>query len=88
MELVYSWTCQVPPFNTQQHVQWVSSDIAVLLSDWLDEVIRPHSSIPRREFPANVVDESVDQYLRELVASQDDTKRLYKEIKVKLRQHF
>jgi len=38
------FTRQIPPFNQQQNVQAISCDIAVLLSDWLEEAKRSRQS--------------------------------------------
>ncbi|KAH9950428.1 nucleoporin [Amylocystis lapponica] len=54
---------QVPPFNEQANVQAVSSDIAVLFADWLDDAKRPQSNSARGEFPVDRIDQAVDQYL-------------------------
>ena len=39
-----NFTRQIPPFNQQQNVQAISCDIAVLLSDWLEEAKRSRQS--------------------------------------------
>ena len=79
---------QIPPFNVQDAVQFLSSDIAVLISDWLDEAIRPQSSIGRGEFPANLLDEAINQYLRELESHRSETRQLYENLRVKIRRNF
>ncbi|KNZ78533.1 putative nucleoporin [Termitomyces sp. J132] len=78
---------QVPPFNDQANVQVISSDIAVLISDWLNEASRPQSSA-RSEFPVGRIDRSIDQYLRELEAGRAETRSLYESIKRDLRRHW
>ncbi|KAG6862386.1 hypothetical protein C0995_011826 [Termitomyces sp. Mi166 len=78
---------QVPPFNDQANVQAISSDIAVLLSDWLKEASRPQSSA-RNEFPVGRIDRSIDQYLRELETGRAETQSLYESIKRDLRRHW
>ncbi|KAF8632618.1 hypothetical protein AX15_001820 [Amanita polypyramis BW_CC] len=79
---------QVPPFNDQANVQTISSDIAVLLSDWLEEARRPQSSVRRGEFPAGRIDSTIEQYLAELEPDRVETKRTYEEIKRQLRRHW
>ena len=79
---------KIPPFNEQANVQTVSSDIAVLLSDWLDYVNRPQSATSRGEFPVYRIDQAVDQYLAELDPSRTETKAAYENIKRQLRRNW
>ncbi|KAG6853585.1 hypothetical protein C0991_003109 [Blastosporella zonata] len=79
---------QVPPFNDQANVQAISSDIAILLSDWLKEVSRPQSSAARGEFPVGRIDRSIDQYLGELEAGRTETRSLYESIRRDLRRNW
>ncbi|KII93895.1 hypothetical protein PLICRDRAFT_36114 [Plicaturopsis crispa FD-325 SS-3] len=79
---------QIPPFNDQANVQAISSDIAVLLSDWLEEAKRPQSSVGRGEFPVGRIDMALDQYLAELEASRTETKALYENVKRQLRRNW
>ncbi|KAF8640990.1 hypothetical protein AX17_000635 [Amanita inopinata Kibby_2008] len=79
---------QVPPFNDQANVQTISSDIAVLLSDWLEEAKRPQSSIRRGEFPVGRIDGAIDQYLAELEPNRVETKKTYENVKRQLRRHW
>lgn len=72
----------------QEAVQFLSSDIAVLISDWFDEAIRPQSGIMRGEFPANLLDEAVNQYLRELEPDRIETRQLYETLRVRIRRNF
>jgi len=69
-------------------VQVVSSDIAILLNDWLEEAKRPQSSVPRGEFPVGRIDVAVGQYLVELGADQAETKAIYEGIKRQLRRYW
>ncbi|TFK57029.1 nucleoporin [Heliocybe sulcata] len=78
---------QVPPFNDQSNVQAISSDIAVLLSDWMQEAQRPQSSAAR-EFPADRVDAAVSQYLAELDPNRAETKAAYENLRRWIRQVF
>ncbi|KAH9944478.1 nucleoporin [Epithele typhae] len=79
---------QVPPFNEQANVQAISSDIAVLLSDWVDEAKRPQSAAARDEFPVFRIDQAVEQYLTEVEPSRTETKVTYEAIKRQLRRHW
>lgn len=79
---------QVPPFNEQPSVQAITSDIAVLLNDWIEEAKRPQSSTARRELPVGRIDVAVGQYLSELDASNVDTKVVYEGIKRELRRNW
>ncbi|KAJ7103618.1 nucleoporin [Mycena belliarum] len=80
----------VPPFNDQTNVQAVSSDIAVLLSDWIEDAKRPQSSTGRRvdEFPVGQIHLAVEQYLAELEATRIQTKETFEDIKRQLRRHW
>ncbi|PIL32067.1 transporter [Ganoderma sinense ZZ0214-1] len=79
---------QVPPFNEQANVQAISSDIAVLLSDWIEEAKRPQSPAARGEFPVFRIDQAVEQYLAELEPARTETKEAYESIKRQLRRHW
>ncbi|KAF8230634.1 nucleoporin [Tricholoma matsutake] len=80
---------QVPPFNDQANVQAISSDIAVILSDWLEEAKRPQPySNGGGEFPVGRIDLAVDQYIGELEASRAETKTMYENIKRQLRRNW
>ncbi|KAJ7783706.1 nucleoporin [Mycena maculata] len=80
----------VPPFNDQTNVQAVSSDIAVLLADWIEDAKRPQSSTGRRvdEFPVGRIHLAVEQYLVELEATRTDTKETFEDIKRQLRRNW
>ncbi|KAL6309880.1 nucleoporin [Sparassis latifolia] len=79
---------QIPPFNDQANVQAISSDIAVLLTDWVEEAIRPTSLAARDEFPVFRVDQAVDQYLAELEPRRTETKAAYENVKRQLRRNW
>ncbi|KAH9857879.1 nucleoporin [Lenzites betulinus] len=79
---------QVPPFNEQANVQAISSDIAVLLTDWIEEAKRPQSAASRGEFPVFRIDQAVEQYLAELEPGRTETKAAYEAIKRQLRRHW
>ncbi|KAJ7630864.1 nucleoporin [Roridomyces roridus] len=80
----------VPPFNDQTNVQAVSSDIAVLLSDWIEDAKRPQTSTGRRvdEFPVGRIHLAVEQYLAELHPTRTQTKETFEEIKRQLRRNW
>ncbi|KAF9229208.1 nucleoporin [Gyrodon lividus] len=78
----------VPPFNHQSSVQAISSDIAVLLSDWLEEAKRPQSLTARAELPVGRIDVAVGQYLSELDSSSTETSVIYESIKRQLRRNW
>ncbi|TFK30342.1 nucleoporin [Coprinopsis marcescibilis] len=79
---------QVPPFNDQANVQAISEEIAVLLTDWLSEALRPQSSITRAEFPVGRLDLAIGQYLSELEPSRQDTRSAYENVKRQLMRHW
>jgi len=72
------------------NVQALSSDIAVLLDDWIEDAKRPQSSTGRRvdEFPVSRIDHAVDQYLVELEAARTETKEKFENIKRQLRRNW
>ncbi|KAJ7706259.1 nucleoporin [Mycena rosella] len=80
----------VPPFNDQTNVQAVSSDIAILLNDWIDDAKRPQSSTGRRvdEFPVGRIHLAVEQYLVELEATRTQTRDTFEDIKRQLRRNW
>ncbi|KIJ68529.1 hypothetical protein HYDPIDRAFT_82110 [Hydnomerulius pinastri MD-312] len=78
----------VPPFNSQTSVQAISSDIAVLLSDWLEEAKRPQSVAARAELPVGRIDVAIGQYLSELDSSNSETRVIYEGIKRQLRRNW
>ncbi|KAG6851190.1 hypothetical protein H0H93_015200 [Arthromyces matolae] len=84
----YTDIWDIPPFNDQANVQAISSDIAVLISDWVKEISRPQSSAARGEFPVGRIDRAIDQYLRELEATRVETRLLYESIKRDLRRNW
>lgn len=79
---------KVPPFNDQANVQAISSEIAILITDWLTEATRPQANILRSEFPAGRVDTAIDQYLAELEPSRVETKALYENAKRTVRKYW
>lgn len=79
---------QVPPFNQQSSVQAISSDIAVLLSDWTEEVKRSRSSAAQCELPVGRIDAAIGQYLDELDSSSTETRTIYESIRRGLRRNW
>ena len=79
---------QIPPFNDQANVQTVSSDIAILLTDWLEDLRRPQSLASRGEFPVYRIDQAVEQYLAELEPTRTETRTLYEAVKRQLRRNW
>lgn len=81
---------QVPPFNDQKNVQAVSSDIAVILGDWIEDAKRPQSSTGRRvdEFPVGRIHLAVEQYLVELDPTRTETKEAFENIRRQLRRNW
>lgn len=69
-------------------MQAVSSEIAVLITDWITESTRPQANALRVEFPVARVDSACDQYLSELEPSQTETKVLYENAKRQLRKYW
>ncbi|KAH7883515.1 nucleoporin [Phlebopus sp. FC_14] len=78
----------VPPFNQQTSVQAISADIAILLSDWVEEARRPQSQAARAELPVGRIDAAVGQYLNELDMANTETKTVYEGIKRQLRRNW
>jgi len=80
------YECQVPPFDTEQAVRTLSSDICVLLSDWLDAARRSTSEF----FPVDRIDTAVDVYIRELALGDatKSTRENYERIKRELRRNW
>ncbi|KAF9015084.1 nucleoporin [Cyathus striatus] len=79
---------QIPPFNDQANVQAISSEIAILFSDWLQEAMRPQSSIGRGEFPVGRIDTAIDQYVAELEASRTETRTTFENVKRQLHRYW
>lgn len=79
---------QVPPFNDQANVQTISSEIAVLLTDWIAESTRPQAKALRLEFPVARMDSAIDHYVSELEPSRTETRALYENAKRELRKYW
>ncbi|CAA7258664.1 unnamed protein product [Cyclocybe aegerita] len=79
---------QVPPFNDQANVQAISSEIAILITDWLAEATRPQATVLRAEFPVGRVDAAIDQYVSELQPGRTEAKGLYEAAKRQLRRYW
>ncbi|THH08723.1 hypothetical protein EW145_g2498 [Phellinidium pouzarii] len=79
---------QVPPFNDQENIQMISSDIAVLLKDWVGDARRPQSPLARGDFPVEVIDRTVTKYLEELRPDRKETRINFEDVKQQLRQYW
>jgi len=79
---------QVPPFNDQANVQTISSEIAVLLTDWIAEAVRPQAKALRVEFPVARMDSAIDHYISELESGRIETRALYENAKRELRKYW
>ena len=69
-------------------MQAISSDIAILLSDWLEEAKRPNSSSDRGELPVSRIDFAVNQYINELDSDRVESKKRYEAVKRELRRNW
>ena len=68
---------------------FVLGEISSLLSDWVNEAIRPGSRISRGTFPANMLDEVVSGYLAAQPAIADEEIRdALREVQGKIRSRF
>ena len=81
-------TLQVPQFNNQANVQFVSSDCATLLHNWVTEALHPRSTFSKHEFLVGLVDGTVDTHIRELLPSNTRTLVLYTAVKNLKRQNW
>ena len=79
--------CQVPPFNTQENVQLLSSEIAVLLKDWVEEARRPQSS-QTEELPVGLVDSAITKYIQELRPDRRDTLVIFEDVRRQLQRYW
>lgn len=79
---------QVPPFNDQANVQTISSEIAVLIADWIAEATRPQAKALRVEFPVARMDSAIDHYISELEPSRTEARALYENAKKELRRNW
>jgi len=79
---------QVPPFNDQENVQAISSDIAVLLKDWVDDAKSPGSSSARMDIPVDLLDRTIAKYLDELQPDRRETRGIFEDVKRQLRRYW
>ncbi|KAH8120271.1 nucleoporin [Phellopilus nigrolimitatus] len=79
---------QVPPFNDQENIQMISSDIAVLLKDWVEEARRPQSPLARGDFPVDLLDRTITKYIEELKPDRKETKGIFEDVKRQLRRYW
>lgn len=78
---------QIPPFNEQENIQHISSDIAVLLKDWVEDARRP-ASLAREELPIDLLDRIVTKYLEELDPGRKETRTMFEDVKRQLRRYW
>lgn len=79
---------QVPPFSDQDNIQMISSDIAVLLKDWVEDAKRPQSSLSRGDLPVDLLDRTITKYIDELSTDKKETKALFEDVKLQLRRYW
>ncbi|KAI5123612.1 hypothetical protein M0805_003428 [Coniferiporia weirii] len=79
---------QIPPFNDQENIQMISSDIAVLLKDWIEDARRPQSPLARGDFPVDPIDRAITKYLEELRPDRRETREMFEDVKKKLQRHW
>ncbi|KAF7320066.1 Nucleoporin [Mycena kentingensis (nom. inval.)] len=86
--LAEMYESHVPPFNDQKNVQALSSDIAVLLEDWVQEAQRPASSRRMDDFPVARIHAQVEQYMAELDPSRAQTRKTFEHVVRELRKNW
>lgn len=79
---------QIPPFNDQENVQTISSDIAILLKDWVEDAKRPQSPLSRGDFPVDLLDRTITKYLEELRPDRKETQAIFEDLKRQLRRYW
>ncbi|EJD04002.1 nucleoporin [Fomitiporia mediterranea MF3/22] len=79
---------QVPPFSNQQNIQAVSSDIAIVLKDWVEDARRPQSSLSRGDLPVDLIDRSITKYIEELAPDRKETKAVFEDVKRQLHRYW
>lgn len=83
-----SYSCKVPPFNDQDNIQTISSDIAVLLKDWVEDARRPQSSFSGGDLPIDLLDRTIAKYMEELAPDRRETKSIFEDVKRQLRRYW
>lgn len=66
----------------------ISSDIAVLLKDWVEDAKRPQSSLSQGDLPVDLLDRTIAKYIDELSADKKETKALFEDVKLQLRRYW
>ena len=66
----------------------ISSDIAVLLKDWVEDAKRPQSSLSPGDLPVDLLDRTIAKYIDELSADKKETKALFEDVKLQLRRYW
>lgn len=69
-------------------MQAISSDIAVLLKDWVEDARRPEAALTRGDFPVDLLDRTISEYLKELRPDRKETKETYEDAKRQLRRYW
>jgi hypothetical protein len=64
------------------NIQALSTDIAILLRDWLNESTASRTS--RGEFPVTSISRVIDRLLKEVSPSNAEGRKVYEEIKLRL----
>ena len=79
-ELHRMYESQVPPYHIQVNVQALTTDMSLVLVDWLNEVTQPGVASRRSEFPADAIQMRVEISIREVAASNAVTKMRYDDV--------
>jgi len=82
------YEAQVPPFNEQENVQAISSDIAVLLKDWVDDARNPQTLASQGDFPVDLLDRTIGKYLEELSPDRRESRSIFEDVKRQLRRYW
>jgi len=74
---------RVPPYHTTVNIQALSTDIAILLKDWLNDATASRST--RDDFPTASVVRVLDSLVKDLSPSNSEGRKVYEEIKQRLK---
>lgn len=83
-----SFNVKVPPFNSQENVQAISSEIAVLLKDWVDAARRSQSPRTDEGLPVDILDRAIAKYIQELQPDRRDTLALLEDVRRQLQRYW
>ena len=78
---------KIPPFNDQENIQLISTDIAILLKDWVEDA-RRSASLERQNMPVELLERTIAKYLEELSPSRKDTKVTFEDVRRQLRRYW